>query len=219
MIFAKIFSKILDFIYYRKCYICSQKCYDISLCKDCLDKISSNLSFHHAQKFNTNIFCATAYENEIVKIIRALKYHKKREFEKILTEIICQTIKHYNLDVNNYIICPVPIHKNRFKNRKYNHMELVAEELAKKLNIKVQANWLKRIKDTPPLYKLSVEERMQYLNGAFEASPEIKDKKILLIDDIITSGATVKELSKIIFEQKPQELMVLCATRSNNCNF
>ncbi len=219
MNFAEIFSKILDCIYYRKCYLCSQKCYDISLCKNCLDKINSNLNFHHAQKFNTNIYCAAAYENEIVKIIRALKYHKKSEFEKILTEMIIQTINHYNLELDNFIICPVPIHKNRFKHRKYNHMQLVAQELGKILNLKTEANFLKRIKDTPPLYKLSAAERMKYLDGAFEASSEIKGKKILLIDDIITSGATVKELSKIIYAQNPQELLVLCATRSNNCNF
>jgi len=212
-------SKILDILYYRTCYICSKKCSDISLCQDCLDKINSNLNFHSAKKFNTTIYSGATYENELLKIIRALKYHKKQEFKKILSDIIVETVKHYNLDLTDYIICPVPIHKNRFKKRKYNHMELVAQEVAKYFNLEIKSDLLTRIKDTQPLYKLSIPERKIAIKDAFIASPEISDKKILLLDDIVTSGTTICELSKIIQEQNPKDFIVICATRSNNCNF
>ena len=212
------FSKILDCIYCRKCYLCSQKCFEISVCEECLQKINSKLKFKYFQKFNAKIYSGASYSEEILKIIRAFKYHKKREFEKILTQILIKIVENYKLKLEKYIVCPVPIHKNRFAQRKYNHMELVGEEFAKFFNLKLKTNWLHRIKDTAPLYKLSAEQRHICLKGAFKASKEMEGKKILLIDDIITTGTTIKELSEIILQQKPSDLIVLCATRSNNCN-
>jgi len=215
----EIIAKILDFLYYRTCYICAKKCADISLCEDCLDKIYSNMKFRKANKFGTTIFSAAPYENELLKIIRALKYHKKKEFKKVLADLIISIIENYNLDLKDFIVCPVPIHKNRFKRRKYNHMELVAQEVAKRFDLELDTSLLTRIKDTAPLYKLTVQERKEAINGAFEASEEIKGKKILLLDDIVTSGTTVSELSSIILKNQPEELLVICASRSNNCNF
>ncbi len=213
------FTKILDFIYYKKCYLCSKKCIDISLCEECLEKIEEKLNFHHAKKFGTEIYSGSTYEGELLKIIRALKYHKKREFEKVLTDILIKTVEHYNLDLSSFVVCPVPIHENRFKKRKYNHMELVANEFAKHFDLEVNSDLLKRQKDTPPLYSLSFSERKTQINGAFIASNEIKAKKILLLDDIVTSGTTICELSKIIREKEPSAFVAICATRSNSCNF
>ena len=209
-------SKILDYIYYRKCYICSKKCLEISICEDCLDKIFSDLLFCKTTRFGVDIYTATIYETEILKIIRALKYHKKREFEKLLSDIIIKTIKNYDLDIKDYIICPVPISENRLKKRKYNHMELVGNSVAKEFNLEIKPEYLKRVKDTAPLYKIPVPEREKTINGAFEVSDEIKGKKVLLIDDIITSGTTIKELTKLITEKEPEKLLVLCATRSKS---
>ena len=219
MNFSVILSKILDILYYRSCYICSKKCSEISICEDCLDKINSNLKFHKVSKFNTTVYCGAVYEDELLKIIRALKYHKKQEFKKILSDIIISTIKNYEINLDGFVICPVPIHKNRFNKRKYNHMELVANEIAQQLNLEVRTDLLTRVKDTQPLYKLSIPERKKVIKGAFEANDDIKGKKILLVDDIITSGTTVNELSSLILEKEPSEFIVICATRSNNCNF
>ena len=212
-------NKILDFLYYRKCYLCSKKCLDISICKECLDNIFSDINFNKIQKFNTIIYSGMLYEGDIVKIIRALKYHKKSEFAEILAEIIIKTIENYKIDLSNFIVCPVPIHQNRFKKRKYNHMELVAKKIAEYFNLQLSSDYLARIKDTAPLYKLSLQERRKIIKGAFIASNDLKDKKILLLDDIITSGSTINELSQIIQENEPQDFIVIAACRSGNYKF
>lgn len=209
-------SQILDYIYYRKCYICSKKCCEISLCDECIDKIFSDLSFFKSDKFGLEIYTGAIYETELLKIIRALKYHKKSEFEKILSDIIIKTIKNFNLKLDNYTVCPVPIHKNRLKKRRYNHMELVANSVGKALNLEVSSDFLKRIKDTEPLYKLSIPERKEAIEGAFVVSEEVKDRKILLLDDIITSGTTVKELSKLILEKGAEKIIIISATRAKS---
>ena len=191
----------------------------MSLCPNCIDKIYEELNFHKIEKFNTKIYTGAIYENELLKIIRAFKYHKKQEFAEILTDILIQTANFYHLNLTDFIVCPVPIHKNRFKQRKYNHMELVATEFAKHFNLKIDTTLLSRIKDTSPSYKLSASERKHNIIDAFIASDKIKNKKILILDDIITTGSTIKELSKIISEQEPTEIISLCVIRSNSCNF
>ena len=216
MKFLAFLSHLLDYIYYRRCYICSKKCVDISLCAECIDKIFSNLAFMKSNKFGLEIYSGAIYEAELLKIIRALKYHKKAEFEKILSDIILKTIKNFDLNLDDFIICPVPIHQNRMKKRKYNHMELVANSVGNALNLKVGNDFLKRIKDTEPLYKLSIPERKKTIDGAFEVSESIKGKKILLIDDIITSGTTVKELSKTMLEKGAEKIIVISATRAKS---
>ena len=216
MNFLSFISKILDYIYYRKCYLCSKKCVYISVCKECLQDIYDNFSFQKNIVSGLTVYTGAVYEENLLKIIRALKYHKKREFAVILSDIIFQCIKNFNLDTKDFIICPVPVHNNRLKKRKYNHMELVGEELAKRLNLEIRSDYLKRVKDTAPLYKLTIPERKTAVTGAFIASEEINGKKILLIDDIITSGTTIRELSEKIYTQHPAELMIISATRAKS---
>ena len=98
-------------------------------------------------------------------------------------------------------------------------MELVAKKVAEYFNLKESSDYLARIKDTVPLYKLSLQERRKITQGAFLASDEIKNKNILLVDDIITSGSTISELSQIILNKEPKDFIVITACRSGNYKF
>lgn len=216
---SSFFSRLLDYLYYRKCYLCSKKCSDFPICPNCYEKVKDSFDIKAFEKNNVKIFMGAVYENELLKIIRAFKYHKKREFDKLLSEILIEIINQKQLNLDDYIVCPVPIHKNRFKSRKYNHMELVANILAKQLGLNVDNNMLSRVKDTKPFYKLSAIERKQNISDAFKVIGDAKNKKILLLDDIITTGATIFELIKILQENNSSEIVVLTITRSNNLNF
>lgn len=213
---SQFLSNLLDYIFYRKCYICSKKCFEISLCNDCIDNIFSNLSFYNTKKLGVEVYAGGIYAEELLKIIRALKYHKKSEFEKILADIIVKTIKNYNLKLEDYTICPVPIHENRLKKRRYNHMELVANSVAKELSINVNTEFIKRVKDTDPLYKLSIPDRKKTIDGAFIVTKEVKDKNIILLDDIITSGTTIREISKLLLENGAKKVIAITATRAKS---
>ena len=99
----------------------------------------------------------------------------------------------------NFLIIPVPMHKKRFKQRKYNHMDLVADELSKLTGWKVNTKLIQRIKETKPQYKLNTKEREENLKNAFKVTKEnYNGEKLLLIDDILTTGSTLTEIIKTL---------------------
>jgi ComF family protein len=100
------------------------------------------------------------------------------------------------------LITSVPLHKNRERRRGYNQSGLLAKELAEKLKISFVSDVLIRQKQTKPQFELKKEERKQNILGAFIVNQRykslIKSKKIILVDDIATTGATIRECAKIL---------------------
>jgi ComF family protein len=105
---------------------------------------------------------------------------------------------------------PVPIHKKRLKKRGYNQSSLIAKAVAKALKVKFINNLLYKIKNTVPQSSLSEKERKLNVRRAYivRNSQMIKDKIVLLIDDIYTTGATVEECSKELKEAGAKDVIV-----------
>ena len=109
------------------------------------------------------------------------------------------------------IICSVPIHKKRMKERGYNQSELIAKEIAKNLTNTIYKKVLKKIKDNKRQSELKKEERLQNVKDVYEIQNKqiIENKKIILFDDIYTTGNTVNECSKVLKENGAKEILVL----------
>jgi ComF family protein len=105
----------------------------------------------------------------------------------------------------------VPLYTKRQKKRGYNQSELLSNELSKLIGISVSHNNLIRIKDTITQTNLSFKERQKNLESAFEIKDkkEVKDKNILLIDDVLTTGATADNCAKILKKAKAKGVYVL----------
>ena len=189
-----IFVLLLDLIYRKKCYFCGKSKYSVKMCPDCYNELLYNLKQPNRIINGVNIYTCGIYEKNLQKLIRGLKYHKQKELTYYLAKFMWEYFSDLNLS-DKYQIIPVPLHKNRIKKRKYNHMELVAEEFSKLSGFPVNNDLIKRIKDTKPQYKLSKSERMQNLNKAFKVD-NTKDLKlpVLIIDDICTTGSTFEEM-------------------------
>ena len=116
----------------------------------------------------------------------------------------------------DFQVVPVPLHKNRIKKRKYNHMELVAEEFCKLSGYSLNTELITRVKDTKPQYKLSRKERLENLSEAFEVDKS-KDlgKSILILDDICTTGATFEEMIKTLKSEGLKD--IVCLSSSSPC--
>ena len=185
---------ILDLIYRKKCYCCGKSKYSLKLCPDCYDELLHSPLNSNRIIEGVNIFSCGIYEKNLQKIIRGLKYHKQRELAFYLAKFMYEYFEQLGID-KNFQVIPVPLHKNRIKKRKYNHMELVSEEFCKLSGFTPNFNLIKRIKDTKPQYKLSRAERMKNLQNAFEIDKSYDlGKPVLILDDICTTGSTFEEM-------------------------
>jgi ComF family protein len=192
------FIGLLDWIYKKRCYFCKSSKESVKMCSKCFDELEFLPIGINRKVFNTEIYCAGVYEKNLQKMIRGLKYHKQKDLAYYQAKFMWQYWQKLDFLEDDFQIVPVPIFPKRQKQRKYNHMELVAIEFAKLSGYNVNFELIKRIKDTKPQYKLNKAQRMINLSDAFEVYPQnlIPDKKILIIDDICTTGSTFEEMVK-----------------------
>ena len=149
------------------------------------------------------------YSDCIIGFIKNLKYDHKKFYAKPIAKFMAGS--YLKNDFNCDIIIPVPLCNKRFKERGFNQSELIANEISKIIGIEVSVNNLKRVKETPHQTNLDYAKRQVNLKDAFKVynQKEIKAKKVLLIDDVYTTGATVKECSKVLKKAGANSIFVL----------
>lgn len=210
---SNIIENVLNFIFPPACGICG-KLSDSYLCKNCYEdirKIEKNVIEKYYDKFFDSHFWIFKYEDELRDKIIDYKFNEKSYLYRTFVEIIlnnkkaCEYIKSFD-----YVI-PVPIHKKRYKVRGYNQSELIAKDLGKKIeNLNFRNDIIKKIKNIVPQSTLNKDERIKNIKGAFDIinTDELQGKKVLLLDDIFTTGSTVNECSKILSNKGCTEIGV-----------
>jgi len=155
---------------------------------------------HHYFDF---AWSACTYENPLKNLLLLFKYHQKTLLRHVFAQLLIDFIHKYNLDILQFdTIVPVPLFSSKLRERSYNQSELLAKAISREFNISISKNIAKRIKNTKSQTILSQKERWTNIGGAFKIEPSINinNKNILIIDDLITTGATVSELSKLLKE-------------------
>lgn len=176
-----------------------------SLCNKCKIQIQKNTLLKIEDYKNTSSFFDEhiylfRYSGEIRNIILNYKFKEKSYIYNTFVEIIknnekiCAQIKKYD------IIMPVPISKKRLNTRGYNQSALIARKIAKTLNMCYEENILVKIKDNKPQSEMGQEKRKNNVKGVYtiKNKGKIYQTKILLIDDIFTTGNTVNECAKVL---------------------
>lgn len=190
-------KQLLDWIYKNKCYCCKNTIPTGHLCDDCFNEIELFYPEEYKNLNGTRVYISGNYKNNLRDIIRALKYYKKTELSKNIAQIMNQTLEMFDDKQEDFEIIPVPMYKKRQKKRKYNHMELIADELSQLSGYSVNKELISRIKDTKPQFKLKIAERRENLKDAFIVNKDkISSDSVLIIDDICTTGSTIEELVK-----------------------
>lgn len=195
--------KILDLIYPPKCGFCGKICAE-SLCTKCFLEIKKYEN--KIEYFNTNRKYFDEYENifkydgKIRDKIIEYKFQNKAYLYKTFTKIILNNKKICGFLEKYDIIIPIPIHKNRKKERGYNQTELIAREIAKNTKLILEKDVLVKIKNVTSQTKLTKEKRIQNVKDVFKiiSNKKIYKKNIILLDDIYTTGSTVNEASRIL---------------------
>ncbi len=199
------FIGLLDWIYKKKCYFCRRSDESVKMCSKCYDSLEF---LSYGKRFaidGVSVYVAGVYEKNLQKLIRGLKYHNQRDLAFYQAKFMWEYWQHIT-DETGFEVVPVPLHKDRQSKRRYNHMELVAEEFCRLSGNILNTKLIKRVKNTRPQYKLTPAERAENLHNAFEVDKSALPAsahtcgKILILDDICTTGSTFAEMIKTLKE-------------------
>ena len=220
---GKIKSFLLDLFFPKFCLNCQRE--GSFLCEDC--KAILDISSSH-QKFQTgnlsDLYYPLEYKNPLIKnLIKHFKYEPFiKELAKDLTSLI---INHFQLldkkpsflkKNPNYVLVPVPLEKRKLKWRGFNQSEEIGKEISKFLNIPLINDILFKIKETLPQVELSEKEREENIKGVFiiRNRKKISGKKILLVDDVYTTGSTMKECAQLLKKAGAKEVIGIVIARA-----
>lgn len=203
---------LLDWIYKKKCYFCKSSKECVIMCSKCYDEMDYLPVKVNRIIEGKKVYCAGVYAKILQKMIRALKYHNKKDLAYFQAKFMYEYWINITAD-KDFQVVPVPIYYKRKKKRKYNHMELVGIEFCKLGGYEYNPDLIERIKDTRPQYRLSKVERSENLANAFTVHPEkLLKGKILLIDDICTTGSTFAEMIKEFKKNNINDIVCLATT-------
>lgn len=142
-------------------------------------------------------------EGMVQKMVHALKYRHKRDVGSLLgafaSRHMIESGKFNNIDC----IVPVPISSLRLKKRGYNQAEIFGEGIGKEVNIPIHRKVLIKVRDTGTQTARSRQDRMEKVANSFKVKKKalIKDRHILLVDDVITTGATLESCASLLLKE------------------
>ncbi len=209
---------LLDIFFPKFCLICKKE--GDFLCEDCqaLFQISG---FH--QKYSTqnlkDLYFPAVYQNGFLRrLIKQFKYEPLvKELASSLSSLI---IAHFQLmdnkpDFSDFILIPVPQTRKREKSRGFNPALELGKELSGFFRISLINGCLAKIKETPPQAELSNEKRKENVKGSFSCrSPNlIKGRRIILIDDVYTTGSTMEECARVLKMAGAKEIVGVVVAR------
>ncbi|MBI4199092.1 MAG: ComF family protein [Chloroflexi bacterium] len=121
--------------------------------------------------------------------VHALKYRNLRALAPTMGRLLAAFLT--TQQVGGELVVPVPLHPKRLRERGYNQAELLARELGRCVALPVAATALQRLRATPPQVSATREERLRNVQGAFRARSSFQGMRVMLVDDVCTTGATL----------------------------
>lgn len=193
---GKLLKTIIDAIYPNDlvCAICSQEAHvdEHGLCADCVSKLEF-VGKIDKQEYIDDIYCAVYYTQYIAGAMHNFKYNDARYLCRALASLITLPDK-WDIDC----IVPIPLHKSRRRKRGYNQSTLIAEELCKRYDLCIDESLVERTVNTQSQRTLGQAQRAENIIGAFSVTGDAVGKRILIIDDVFTTGATMNECAKAL---------------------
>lgn len=184
------------------------------VCEKCGESLDSLANYclsckDHVERYFKLARAPLLYDGMVIKLIHDLKYHNRQYVGEYLSRMLVDEYVKHNFDVD--IVVPVPLNPNREKARGYNQAFLISVSFEKELKLPIDTTNFIRTIDTPTQTQLTKDERKRNLEKAFKVVDKsiYKNKKILLIDDVYTTGATMEEASKTLIKAGAKEVYCL----------
>lgn len=140
------------------------------------------------------------YEGHCRELIHAFKYQNKHHLRRPLALLVLESLTEFTAAHRPDVIVPVPLHVKRLRSRGFNQAVLLGELLAVEWQLPLERRVLRRVRWTEPQISLSAEERRENVKGAFAVADKsaVAGKRVLIVDDVLTTGSTVEECSRML---------------------
>ena len=238
------FNALIDIIYPPSCSVC-QKFLDTDgihetlICIDCLDDFreihspfcticrtpfpSMGEENHHCENcirkrpHYRQLAAPYLYEGKLMDAIHNFKYKGKRDLGKSLGHLLASFARKWLKNITPSLIMPVPLHPEKIRERGFNQSLILAREVSKRLGNELDFLSLRRIRYTSPQTGLKRQERRKNVRNAFEFKGEtdIRDRDILLVDDVATTGSTLNECAKQLKKHGCNDVFCLVLARTS----
>jgi len=233
--YQKFFREIISLFFPTRCIICKKE--GEVFCRDCLSLVSllDNSCCPGCGSYKSNLpgeFCsickkelhldglisATTYADPFIKkTISLFKYPPfAKDLAKSFAFLIISQLKLQNNNFSGFILSYIPLDRTSLRKRGFNQSRLLAQELGKSLNLPVY-RLLEKKKKTKPQKSLNKEERKENIQNAFcvlkDAKVLVQNKKIIVVDDVYTTGATLNEAAKVLKKGGAKEVWGITVAR------
>ena len=229
-----LLTAFIDLFFPRICFSCEIRLLEEEkiLCSDCEDSLQFLTGICEICGSPENpSACPVCNSNEFVfdkarsifffnatvqNLIHELKYNEMKRIAKYLEEYVSKYLSIFQPFENIDIIAPVPLHKVKKRARGFNQAEFLSKEISRHMNWVHISNLVLRNRFTDTQTKLDRKQRQENVSDAFIINTkfEIKDKNILIVDDVFTTGSTVNSICKLLKKNHADRIYVLTIARA-----
>lgn len=236
----RLINGLMDILYPKKCLACKEKINPAAtndfVCLQCWGNIKKNMPpFCHScgRHLNTKVstksicnicikeplffdraFCPCAYDGVIKKLVWEFKYKNKDYLGKVLSRLMIDFIREYDFGIEYMdLVIPIPLHNARLREREFNQAQVLGDLIAGELNKDISPDTLIRTQPTKSQTGQKNPERFLNVAGSFSLNrrSSVQGKNILLIDDVLTTGATASEAARVLKNSGAGIVFVLTA--------
>jgi len=201
----QIWKNLLNLFLQSNCPLC-QRPASQEFCEYCHKQLHKcRLTDSNCDKDDVSVIAWGAYGGAIKRAIAAMKYDNHPEIARPLGEWLGEVWLQNHGTEDSFVVVPIPMHPEKEKQRGFNQAALIAKSFCQTTGLKLKLNGLQRVRKTEALFGLSPTERKETLTEAFDIGKDFRkhpNLPVILVDDIYTTGATVKSAMETLNESK-----------------
>ena len=220
--------KLLSLFLESRCPFCDRVAYPKGnrtatdfICEYCLKKLLSHqLSQGDRRKYwhDLSLFAWGKYDGQLKRAIALLKYDNNPEIGSLLGKLLGQAWLNSGLNksLSQVTVVPIPLHQSKLKSRGFNQAEIIAKGFCQRSGYSLNSQALIRTRQTKAMFDLNPEERKKNLQRAFKLGKKLPQHPVLLVDDIYTTGTTVRESATVLQQHEIKVVGVVAIAKAGN---